>query len=193
MWMTAARTGLRRGELLALRWKDLDLVAGTATIKVGIGVDNHELYPVPRPKGKKHRTVDLDPLVVETLARWKQTQDMERAFAGDGWQSDSRFGDLVFTDPTGRPLHPNSVSRWFRYHVEHMDGLVPRTTLHQLRHAFGSALLAAGVPLGDVARRLGHSQQVLEKVYSKELAVLRDESRAVVLDAIEKLWGNGQS
>ena len=88
---------------------------------------------------------------------------------------------------------PNSLTRWFADHVDHMDGLVPRTTLHQLRHSFGSVLLAAGVPLGDVARRLGHSQQVSEKVYAKELAVLRDESRAVVLDAIEKLWGNGQS
>jgi len=189
LWVVAARTGLRRGELCGLRWRDVDLDTGLLTVKVAVGTDNHQLYPVPRPKGRKHRTVDMDPVVVDVLARWKTTQDLERSFAAKTWKPDPRFGVLVFTEPDGQPVHPNNLSRYFPEHIEHMDGDLPHTTLHRLRHAYGSALLAAGVGLGDVARRLGHSQQVLESTYARELAVLHDESRAQVLDAHERLWG----
>lgn len=191
LWLLAGRAGLRRGELLGLRWRDVDLAAGLIHVRVAIGVDNGELYLVPRPKGRKSRTVDIDPTVVIALERWAETQSLERSYAGESWNPDPRFPGLVFTNPTGGPVNPTSLSRWFAQHIKHLDGALPYSTLHHLRHSFGSALLAAGVPVGDVARRLGHSQAVLERIYAKELAVLRDESRAVVLDAIERLWGSG--
>jgi integrase len=155
LFSVMVRTGLRRGEALALRWEDVN--TETATLRV-------ERSLVPRPGGgldvlrpktrQSRRTVDAPPSVLETLAELQHPQKAQRLVSG---QRPGEFGDLVFTRLDGvTPLSPGTVSREFRNAVRRA-GVRPGR-LHDLRHSFASLALAAGVPVIIVSRALGHSQ-----------------------------------
>lgn len=155
---TAVHTGLRRGELAGLRWQDVDLDQARATVRqqvVALGA--RTVVTAPKTASGEHRAVDLDTRTVAVLRAVKRAQISERLAWGPAW-SDS---GLVFTHEDGTGWHPDSIGQAFRR-------LVPKATVdgaplrpcrfHDLRHAQASLMLAAGVPLTVVSKRLGHSQ-----------------------------------
>ncbi|HUP69899.1 MAG TPA: tyrosine-type recombinase/integrase [Acidimicrobiales bacterium] len=163
---TLVDTGGRRGEVLGLRWEDIDLDAGTATITRQITAHPTtkalEVRPTKRPRSKS--IVGLHPGTVAALRQRRAQQHQDRLLMGAGWPKDSLHTGLVFTWPNGEAIHPDTVTRVVgRLSVQ--AGL-PHLTPHGLRHAFASAALSARVPVEVVAARLGNTARVVQEVYA---------------------------
>lgn len=140
-----AMTGMRRGEVLGLRWADVDLSLRQLTVRhtlISIAYEVRE----STPKTGRPRLVELDPATAQVVER-------HRAHIG-ATSRPSGTGDLVFTDYEGHPLHPDLFTQKFDRLVAR-SGL-PRIRLHDLRHTHATLGLAAGVPVRVMSERLGH-------------------------------------
>jgi integrase len=146
----ASMTGMRRGEVLGLRWMDLDFDRGSLAVRQAIVAAGYGTY-VDTPKSHRPRTIDLDPITLKALRGRRKQQLEERVAAG----SDYFTSDLVFTRADGSLVHPDTFTQAFDRKVE-QTGL-RRITLHGLRHTHATLLLKAGVPVQVVSQRLGHS------------------------------------
>jgi len=155
LWHIAALTGLRRGELVALRWADVDLDAGTITVSRSVGKGLDGLHD-KRPKSDAgRRTVELDDDLVTVLRRHRQVVRERRIALGAGW----RDLDVVFCEVDGSAIHPDRLSkRWSDLVRRHAPPLgLPTIRLHDLRHSHATQLLAASVRPDVVTERLGHA------------------------------------
>lgn len=152
LYEVAAFTGLRRGELLGLRWQDVDLDRSRLTVRQQIVQVGHATHigPVKTPSGQD-RVVDLDQATVGALLSHRLRQDQQRSLLAEAWTDSGH----VFTKDDGTPLHPETVTKRFR-ELSNQAGLRP-VRLHDLRHGQASLMLAAGVPMAVVSKRLGHS------------------------------------
>jgi integrase len=148
LW-TAAFTGMRRGELLGLRWQDFDEKAATVSINWGLVAIDYEVHETRGKTPRSRRRIDLDPATVGVLAAWREWQRAEQRAAGieGAW--------WMFTDGGGQPIHPHAISQAFE-RIARRAG-VPVIRLHELRHTHGTLLIAAGVPVKVVSERLGHA------------------------------------
>lgn len=148
----AVTTGLRLGELLGLRWSDIDLDARTLVVRRALARTHSGGYALAEPKtARSRRTVVLGAVALEALRRRRVQQAADRLAAGSAWQDTD---GAVFTDALGRLLDPREVSRSFRRLADRL-GLPVR--FHDLRHTAASLMLAGGVPLKVVSDVLGHS------------------------------------
>ena len=144
---TLVDTGGRRGEVLGLRWEDLDLDAGTATVAQQLVADTGKkvltLRQTKRPRSRS--VIGLHPDTVSALRRRKSQQKEDQVRLGPGWPKVGTIHrGLVFTWPDGRAIHPDVLTRT----VERMSvaaGL-PRLTPHGLRHSFATAAVVGACP-----------------------------------------------
>jgi integrase len=180
-WLLVATTGMRRGELAGLRWADVDLDAGRASPRRPRVVVDYRVH-VSEPKtAKGKRSLALDPATVAALREHAAQQAEERALIGAGYVDSG----LVFTRPDGRPLHPDLISDWFQ-RLAREAGL-PRIRLHDVRHSYASAALAAGIPAKVVSERLGHANIAITlDTYSHVLPGLDAEAANTVARFILK-------
>jgi integrase len=173
----ALATGMRRGELLALRWGDIDL--GKATLKVERSLEESDRGLRFKPPKTKHgrRAIPLPPTAVEQLRIHRLRQLELRVALGQG---KPEAGALVFCTIDGEPLSPKKVSRdWWRLTITRN---LPRVSFHSLRHSHTSALIASGLDVLTISRRLGHGSPVVTLgVYGH---MFRDQGRTAA-DAIE--------
>ncbi|MGD0862501.1 MAG: tyrosine-type recombinase/integrase [Candidatus Limnocylindrales bacterium] len=179
-------TGLRRGELLALRWTDVDETAGTLTVARALARSAAGGYAVAEPKSRRaHRMIALPALARDALHRQAAAQTLEREAAGTAWQD--RDG-LVFADPIGRLWHPETVTTAWSALVRRTG--IGRLRLHDLRHTAATLSLSAGVPVRDVADMLGHaSPSITLDVYGHGVA----EGPRRVADALDRALNGGAS
>jgi integrase len=150
LWLLYATTGVRRGEALALRWRDVDLDGAAIAIRSARVAAGYEVSE-STPKSGRGRAIALDPGTVKVLRTHRKNQVAEQLAYGPGY-SDEGF---VFCRKDGRPLHPDWISKTFQVAVKGAD--VPRIRLHDLRHTWASLALAAGVHPKVVSERLGHT------------------------------------
>ena len=160
LYLTAILTGMGQGELLGLRWEDVDLALGIASIKQTFYRLNGNrkqqrkgqlLFKAPKTDGSR-RIVALPPAVVDALREVRDTQREQRAMLGEDYHDH----DLVFCQPTGKPLHVrNMMMRDFHPTAE--AAKVPRCRFHDLRHAHISYLAMAGVSPKVAQERVGHA------------------------------------
>jgi integrase len=149
-----AAGGLRRGEALGIRWADVDLERGVLTIRQQLldrWSDGRPIFGPPKTKAGEDRQVELDGQTLGSLMAWRFTQDAERAEWGSAYED----SDLVFAQANGRPYDPSAVTMTFTA-LAKQAGL-RRVRLHDLRHGAASLMLAAGVKVEVVSKRLGHS------------------------------------
>jgi integrase len=152
VWLFAASTGVRRSELLGVRWSDIDLRAVIVTIRQTVlnSEDGHRPEEDQKTVASA-RTIHLDRRTVAMLRAHRAAQAKTRLAAGAGWEDN----DLVFTRLNGGWWNPDSVSSAFRRAVKAAG--VPVIRLHDVRHTHASLLLKAGVNAKVVSERLGHS------------------------------------
>lgn len=151
LFRLAAMTGMRRGEVCAVRWSDLDLDAGRATVRQQLVVVDHVPMFSERTKTDHgRRSLDLDAKTVSVLRAHRARQAANRLAIGGGYRD-----DLVFAQVDGSPLHPESVAKVFDRRVTR-SGLT-RIRFHDLRHSHCAALIAAGQDAKVISRRLGHA------------------------------------
>jgi integrase len=154
---------MRRGELVRLTWRCTDLAAGRVSVEQQLVTVNGQTTFGPPKSGRGWRSVALDSATVAALERHRDTQLVERAFAGDAYDDH----DLVFCDELGRLLPPQRLTDAFGRHRRGAG--LPTGTLHVLRHTAASLLLADGVPLHVVAARLGDDPATVLAVYAHPL------------------------
>jgi integrase len=164
LWVLTASTGMRRGEVCGLRWRDVDLDAGRLKVSQTIVVVDYKLVASEPKTSAGRRTLALDQRTVAALRAHRARQLEERLAWGELWNDEG----LVFVREDGRPVHPERVSKWFDQRVRRAG--LPRLSFHGLRHSYVTMLLRAGQPLHVVARRAGHSSpNVTSAVYAHVL------------------------
>ena len=163
----AAYTGARRGELLNLRWSDVDWKAPAVHIRGSAGmVDGERIEGTT--KGGRERTVSIDAGTVKELKAHRRRQMSDQAKVGEAWLGTGH----LFTTGLGEPIYPDTVTQLMgklirSYNTpdpEHHDEAptpLPHARLHDLRHVHATMLLIAGVPVHVVAERLGHADPAI--------------------------------
>ncbi|GGN32833.1 integrase [Actinoplanes campanulatus] len=148
----ALRTGLRQGELLGLRWDDIDLDAGHLYVRRTLARTRggHTFQPVKTHRSARRIVLPRD--CVTSLKRYRIRQDIDRREAGDTWKESG----LVFTTGIGTPMDPAAV---YRHHQDICDlADVRYIRFHDLRHTCATLLLEQGVDLVTIKDLLGHAQ-----------------------------------
>lgn len=174
----AAMTGMRRGEVLGLRWKDVDLGRRRLSIRQTIISVAYDVV-VSTPKTHQARVVDLDPGTVEILNRHQLDQINGRS----EWAYDREAHDLVFTREDGRPLHPEGFTRLFNRQVA-KSGL-PRIRFHDLRHTHASIAVQAGIPVKVISERLGHESPAFTlKQYAHAMPGMQKDAAAEIAEIV---------
>jgi integrase len=152
-WNVALAIGLRQGEALGLRWEDVDLDAGTVTIRqtlmrlTGQGI----VFGTPKSE-KSRRTIVVPPSLLAGLKAHRIAQTERRLELGNHWTDSG----LVFTLDDGRPIDPSvDAARWRRLLTQ---AGVKHYRLHDARHSAGTMMVSEGVDLRTAMQILGHSQ-----------------------------------
>lgn len=140
LWVLAATTGMRRGELCGLRWNDVDLDDATVTVcRARVMVHGVPTETTPKTDSGA-RIIGLDPTTVTVLRSHLARQEAERRGCPAGcWAGDGH----VFADEVGRPLIPEYVSKAFKRHVDRLR--LPPIRLHDTRHSHATALQMSDV------------------------------------------------
>jgi len=171
MWRLAAMTGMRRGELVGLRWADVNLAAHRLAVRQTVtGIGSRVAFGEPKTKRGK-RSVALDRETVQALSTWRMVQEHERAAWGGAWESTG----LVFTRENGALVHPDLLTTWFRLRAG--EAGVTLIRLHDLRHTHASLALQAGIPAKVVSERLSHATVAFTlDVYSHVVPGLQEDA-----------------
>lgn len=187
----AAFTGLRRGELLALQWRDLDLDKSTLAVRRSVSLikepGRRELVVGP-PKSGKERVVNLDPDTVDLLRKWR----LERAKMS---LQLVRNDAVVFGTIQNAFQDPDHFSQSFDRQVARCRTAVlaadpeaefPRIRLHDVRHTHATLMLKAGVPVKVVSERLGHASVTITlNIYAHVLPGMQAEAAALFAAAVK--------
>ena len=165
LWILALATGARQGELLGLRWRDVDLERCSIRIERTLQCLRGDWHVLPPKTARSRRPVALAKVACEALQREKKRQAEVRLMS-KGWSEE--FGDLVFTNDDGQPLTARRLGRELRPELNRAG--LPQMRFHDLRHSTASLLAFAGVPARVAMEVLGHSQiattmDIYTKVY----------------------------
>ncbi len=177
----ALTSGARRGELLALRWSDVDLTAGTIRIERSLEQTSAGLK-FKRPKTRHGvRSITLPPVAVEALHVHRRKQLELRLALGQGKANPDT---LVFSTIEGEPMLPNGLSRdWGKFVRTHK---LPIVTFHALRHTHASTLIASGLDALTISRRLGHGSPTITLGVYGHLFTNTDDKAAAIMQAALK-------
>ena len=175
----AINTGMRRGEVLALHWKDVDLKAEEITIRRSVEWNREEKrHEFKTVKNEKPRRIDITKKLAGTLKAWKAEQSKRKLALG----KDYHKSDLVCTQDDGTMVSLDHTTKAF--------GRLARKckldiTFHGLRHSHATMLIESGVPSKLVAERLGNDVGIMEKTYAHVTPGMRRE----LVQKLEDLLG----
>jgi integrase len=183
----AATTGLRRGELLALKWATVDLETGVLRVVMTIQRDGKRVRFAQPKSQRARRTVGLPALARDVLREQRRQQAERRLQHGPAWQD----LDLVIDRGDGGPVHPDSLSSAFARMTRRIG--LRDVRFHNLRHAFATALLLKGVHPKVASEVLGHaSTGFTMDVYQHLLPSMAEEAAKAIQDTFGATSGGGK-
>ncbi|MDO5152097.1 MAG: site-specific integrase [Eubacteriales bacterium] len=138
MYYIELSTGLRRGELLGLKWEDIDMKQGVIRVRRQISRIDGKIVEAPLKTKNSYRAVTISPQAVEVLKAQKEKTDDE----------------YVFPSPNGGPISPDSVNNMLHRVLDRAG--IPRVRFHDMRHTFATLTLQNGVDIKTVSGMLGH-------------------------------------
>jgi integrase len=180
LWVLAVHTGMRQGELLALKWTDVDLEAGKISVRRTLTRESgHHTLGEPKTK-KSRRTVKLTGAATEVLRSHLSRQMADMDQLGDLYRDQG----LVFTTDSGAPLNPSNVrNRNLRRLTRKAE--LPEIRFHDLRHTCATLLLSRNVHQKIVQEMLGHSTVAITlDTYSHVLPGMGDQAATAMEDAL---------
>jgi integrase len=183
IYMVASHTGLRKGELLGLKWTDLDLDGGTLSVRRSLKVTDHGLDFGPTKNKASRRSVPLNKSAVGALKAHRLRQNEERLRLGELWEDQ----DLVFPNRVGKPINPSNLyNREYKPLLKRAGLENERFTFHSLRHTLASALCNKRVYPKVIQSLLGHSSitQTMD-TYSHLMGGMGDEA----VDGLDEAFG----
>lgn len=180
LYVLALATGMRLGELLALRWRDVQLQDGTLRVSGSLQRTSAGLQRAEPKTSRSRRQIVLSATAVEALRRHAGRQEQERARLGPAWEDTG----LVFANRVGRPLEAQNLQRSLRPLLQRAG--LPPIRFHDLRHIAATLLLGHGVHPKIVADLLGHSTTaIITDVYSHVTPTMHQAA----VDALGELLG----
>ena len=180
-------TGMRRGELLALRWRDVDLDAGRLRVEQSLEQTKAGLRFKPPKTRYGRRTISLPASVVVELRSLRKSQAELRLKLGQGRAPDDA---LVFGTGDDQPRSPNAVTKEWARTIVQLN--LPRVSLHALRHTHASQLIASGMDVLTISRRLGHGSPTITLGVYGHLFSNSDDRAAQVMEAAFAFAGTEQ-
>lgn len=172
-------TGIRRGELCGLEWKDIDFENQVMHVVRSAQYIGNKTMITKEPKTKsgiRHFSLSIHACIL--LKKYKRWQLEQKLNAGDRWEE----SDRLFTSWNGKPIHPDTVTDWFSKFIKR-SGL-PYVTLHSLRHTNATLMIAEGTDVCTVSRRLGHANTATTlNIYAHALKS-KDREAANTLDNV---------
>ncbi len=175
LYVVALSLGLRRGELLGLRWVDVDLVDESIVVRHTLQRINGELRFGPVKTDDSVRVIPMTPGLGTALRAHLAAQHLDQAAAGDKWAGH----DVVFATRIGTPIEPRNLNRHLDLWCERSG--VRRIRFHDLRHSCATLLYHQGVALERIQDILGHSSPTVTKT------IYIDATRKVAQDAVDTL------
>jgi integrase len=174
--------GLRKGEVLGLRWGDIDLENRKLRIRQQVHRAGGKLLVGPLKTRAGKRDLPLLNVVETALTERRNSQSVQKQNAGESWHCGDIDSDLIFTTVSGRPVDPKNFNRSFeRICAEHG---VRRIAVHHVRHTAATLLKDLGIPVRDVQLILGHSNIVTtQQIYQHDTL----DSRRTALEQVENL------
>lgn len=169
VYYLALTTGMRRGEILGLRWQDLDFERGTLSInKSLVRVKSGLVLQDPKTQ-KARRTIKLPDSAVRILRKHKTAQKQERLRLEGDYQDQ----DLIFANEIGKPTCPRALTRHFERLLKRAG--LPAIRFHDLRHTFATLALENGIDIKTIQENLGHSSISLTgDIYSHVTGKMKD-------------------
>jgi len=170
-YILAATTGMRRGEVLGVRWRDIDFNARRLHVQQTVLTVEYQIV-IGRPKTLRgERKIALDDQTIQVLRNHRATQRQEKQLLGDGYHDQG----LVFAREDGTPVHPDYFSQTFDRTVKRLG--LPKIRLHDLRHTHATLGLAAGVHVKVISDRLGHATtSFTQDVYMHAIPAVEEDA-----------------
>jgi integrase len=179
--LLGASTGMRRGEVFGLRWRDVDLEAGRIHVNGSLQRVDGSLRVVEPKSPRARRTIALPASVVDVLRQHRKDQAERRLLLGEGWTDT----DLVVEQGDGTPRDPDTLSH--RFHDLAITAGMRGVRFHDLRHAYATQLLKAGVHPKIVSEALGHSSTAFTMDQYSHVVPSMQEAAADAIGAALKL------
>ncbi|MFY8329459.1 tyrosine-type recombinase/integrase [Vagococcus carniphilus] len=147
-----AFTGMRKSEVLALQWKDIDIFNQKLTIGKTLAIDEHNQIIIQEPKTiSSQRVIALDVKTIKVIEQWRYNQKEWYFKFGYNTSKDTQF---LFTNKFNELYYPQAPNDWLYNILEKYD--LPKITLHGFRHTHASLLFESGASIKEVQERLGH-------------------------------------
>jgi integrase len=178
-------SGMRRGELCGLEWKDVDFKNHLVSIRrTSQYTPEKGIFEKGTKNASSVRTIKLPTVAIELLKDFRKWQTEQRLAVGDQWED----CDRLFTAWNGRAAHPDTITQWFEGFISRTD--LPKIHIHSLRHTNATLMIAGGEDIRTVSRRLGHAQ-VTTTVNTYTHAIQSADAKAAdtlenILDPIKK-------
>ena len=180
LFYLALMTGMREGELLGLKWSDLDLAKGTLNVQRQLQHVKGQGFVLVPPKTKAgRRKVKLGQETLDRLAIHREHQSLQKAVSGERWEEN----DLIFPNTIGKPAACEHMYQEFKRVLRKND--LPDIRFHDLRHTSLSFLLDSGTPVNTVQQRAGHSKaSVTTDTYGHSMGHSEDQAAITIEELI---------
>jgi integrase len=166
----AITTGMRRGEILGVRWKDVDLEKGMLNVRQTLSKDGRQFLPGAKTSAGI-RSIKLSNDTIVLLKKQKTVVAKEKLSYGPEYEDN----DLIICTSKGTPINPENLKRTFQRLIKEAN--VPSIRLHDLRHTHATMLLASGVNAKVISERLGHTNiKTTLDIYSHVLPSMQEEA-----------------